>query len=163
MTSTRVLFSFNSKLGSYAIRAGSYLFDSSNLNWANIPSHTALLINDYWVIESIMSGGVRVVPYPNWKSINIEVSSCAVSEFAENPTELLVEIWGRSYDKLGLLYFLYAIICTKIFAKNMPVQNKFENNDKFFCVELVGRCLGIANYSTITPAELMAKLLENKS
>lgn len=159
----RALFSYNHKIGSYLIRAGSYLFDTSALTWANIPSHTALLVNDYWVIESVMHGGVRVVPYSNWKSINIQVASCPVTEFAENPTDLLTEIWGRSYDKLGLLYFVYAILRTKIFAKNMPVQNKFENDNKFFCVELVGRCLGIANYSTITPAELMAQLLENKS
>lgn len=156
----RVLFSYNHLIGSKIIRAGSWLFDDSGLHWPDIPSHTALLIDNQWVLESVMHGGVRVLPYSKWKSINVEVASIPVESWSEHPVQLLDEIWGRKYDGCGLLFFIYAIIVKKLLKKPMPTQNKFEADNKFFCVELVGRCLGIPNYSTITPAELLVYILK---
>lgn len=157
---TRVIFSYNNKLGSTLIRLGSFLFDSSNLTWENTPSHTALLLNNYWVIESVMLGGVRIIPYDNWKKINVEVASIVViPEIC--PENLLLEVWGRKYDYLALLWFVKAVICSKILNTEVPSINKFESEDKYFCTELVGRSLNMEDYSMTTPAKLLTKLINH--
>lgn len=160
MDSLRLLFSYNGKLGSKLIRAGSWAFDDSNLKYADIPSHTAILLNGFWVVESVMSSGVRVIPYYRWLKINTEVASIPISHYKENPRELINEIWGKKYDFIALLWFIKAVFCAKVCKLQKPVTNQYESEDKFFCVELVGRCLGIANYGTITPAELLVYILK---
>ena len=157
--STRILFSYNNKLGSKIIRVASALFDSSGLRYCDIPSHTAILMHGTFVVESVMHGGVRIIPYDVWKQKNTEIASLPVEEFKEPVVTLISEMWGRKYDFVGLMYFVYAVLASKLFKKQIPTQNPFESDNKFFCVELVGRCLGIPNYSTTTPAELMVFLL----
>lgn len=154
-----VLFSYNNKIGSTLIRLGSFIFDSSNLKWSDMPSHTALLIDNQWVVESVMHGGVRVVPYNHWKNINKEVAKIPVEKWKESPVDLVNEIWGKSYDFLGLLWFVKSVFCSKVLKKPVPAINNMEAEAKYFCVELVGRCLGFQNYSMITPAELLLVIM----
>lgn len=155
-----VLFSYNDKLGSTLIRIGSLLFDKPNLKWSDIPSHTALLIDDQWVIESVMHGGVRILPYNNWKIVNKEVAKISIDKWRENPINLVNEIWGKSYDFLGLLWFVKSVFCSKVLKKPIPNINDMEAESKYFCVELVGRCLGFQNYSMISPAGLLWLILK---
>lgn len=149
------LFSKNKKIGSYLIRFGSYLINPSPIVYNSIPSHVAVLIDDTYVVESVMHGGVRIIPYNKWLEINTEVNKITATGIIEHPRDLMFEMWGKSYDFKGILYFTYCIIKTKLFNTSMPIINKYEQEDCYFCTEFASRIYDGNTGSMRTPLQLM--------
>ena len=154
------LFSRNKHLGSKIISWGSSLV-VKGLN--KYPSHVAVLLDDTFVIESTMLTGVRLIPYEQWKKINEEVYKISC-ERGDCPIfviqELLFEMWGKKYDKLGLIWFGLQILKKVLFNIPIPNKNEWEQEDKFFCTEFAGRLAG-KDYSMTSPAEILKGFLKN--
>lgn len=149
------LFSKNKKIGSFIIRLGSFLVDSYDFTFNNIPSHVAVLIDETYVIESVMSGGVRIIPYNKWLEHNTQVMKIKAGCHVEHPKDLMFEMWGKPYDKLGILRFAIDIVMSKVLCRPMPLKNKWEQEDAFFCTEFASRIYDGDSGSTRTPVQLM--------
>lgn len=149
------LFSKNKKIGSYLIRFGSYLISKTKINYKIIPSHVAVLIDDTYVIESVMHGGVRIIPYNKWLEVNIEIHKLDAKTITEHPKDLMFEMWGKKYDFKGILYFTCCIIKNKIFKTPLPEINKWEQENCYFCTEFASRIYDGNTGSMRTPLQLM--------
>jgi len=152
------LFSKNCKIGSKLISWGSkhLAIDSDN-----VPSHGAILVNNRWVIESTIETGVRVISFTKWKKINI---ICAkIEEPCHIPFSVIKiefrNLQGCKYDRYGVLYSAIHVLLNKFFNIKVPQVNKWQNPDRYFCLEVLGR-LNKMNYEMTTPVELMDKLLQ---
>lgn len=154
------LFSKNKKIGSKLIR---FITKSlGNKSFYNTPSHTALLLNNKWVIESTIEKGLKIDSYSNWKKRNTELSKILSKEkwyFGKIKT-LYRSIDGEKYDYLGVLYFAWRIILKLSLRIEFPKINKWHNPDRYFCTEVIGRMTG-EDYQMTSPVELMEKLLNN--
>lgn len=159
--SIHYLFSSNNKIGSKAIAWGSSLYPNHIKNLTNgIPSHVAVLLNNEFVIESVLESGVRIVPYKKWREINKELYK--IKEDVPNyelVKDLLLEMWGKKYDWLGILYFAKCMFCHLVCKSELPQSNKWESENRFFCTEFAGRLSG-HNYQMTTPAKMANDLLE---
>lgn len=153
MINIHYLFSKNNKIGSYLIRLGSY-FVNRNVDFNDIPSHVAVLIDDTYVIESVMHGGVRIIPYNKWLEINIEINKIKADKYVEHPRDLMFEMWGKEYDMKGILYFTCCIIKHKLFGTPIPLENKWEQENKYFCTEFASRIYDGNTGSMRTPLSL---------
>lgn len=149
------LFSKNTQIGSYIIRLGSYWANNYDFTLNNIPSHVAVLIDNTYVIESVICCGVRIIPYNKWLEINTEVMKIKAGSYSEHPRDLMFEMWGKKYDKLGILRFAYEILKSKITGKEMPEHNAAEQEDAFFCTEFASRIYDGNTGSMRTPVNLM--------
>lgn len=149
------LFSKNKKIGSYLIRLGSYWINNYDFTFNNTPSHVAILIDETYVIESIMSGGVRIIPYNKWLEHNIEILKINSDICTEHPRDLMFEMWGKPYDTLGILRFAIDILRLKLFNIELPIKNQWEREDYFFCTEFASRIFDGDTGSTRTPNQLM--------
>jgi len=156
------VFGYKRGCASTLIRLGTKLLINQPIEYKYTPSHTAILIDDTWIIESTFLTGVHIMPYTKWKESYTELYQVVIKEPAEHPLDVALEMWGKPYDFLALLYFLFKLIFTKLCKTPMPAFNPFESDNKFFCVEVVGRVAGITNYSLMTPLELFKKLEEEK-
>lgn len=155
------LFSHNKKIGSHLISWGSSLLTKGLKDY---PSHVAILLDDTFVLESVLSSGVRIAPYSQWKLINTElykIPHTFTNEKCEQLKDLMFEVWNKKYDWLGITYFGYCILKYFLFKISLPTVNKWEQEDKYFCTEFAGRLSG-HNYSMITPAMLYIEMLEGK-
>lgn len=151
----KFLFSKNSKIGSYIIRFGSYWIDDYGFTFNNTPSHVAILIDDTYVVESVMHGGVRIIPYNKWLEINTEIMKIKADNIVECPRDLMFEMWGKPYDIKGLLYFSIIILKYKLLKTPIPEKNKCEQEHAYFCTEFASRIYDGDTGSMRTPAELM--------
>ena len=158
------LFSKNEKIGSKLIRWAS-LKEQLRLSKDEIPSHVAVLMNEEFVIESVLGKGVRMVPYQKWKQINQEVHKIPCTTPERSSAEvfrLLGSVWGKPYDWRGILFFGWAFIIMMINNdKRLPKKNPWQRDSHFFCSEFVSR-LTNDDYSMITPAKLCDKLLHDE-
>ena len=151
------LFSRRDAIGSKLIAWGAKF---ENLHIEEMPSHAAILINKRFVIESVMGGGVRIVPYFKWAEINEELYRIPSEDINRDffDTEILT-VWGKPYDWRGILYFACCYLRLILFKKPLPKINKWERKSHLFCIELVGR-LSNTYYGMTSPAKMCAKLLE---
>lgn len=158
MEKIEILFSNNQLIGSRTI---SWLSSFDVKDMKDVPSHTAVLINETLVIESVFKG-VRIIPYKKWKEINNEIAKIPLDavkkETGEDLRDLLFEMWGKKYDFKGLLYFTWCGIEFILLNREIPKENKWEREDYFFCSEFVGRLVG-ANYSMTSPARMLRDFL----
>jgi uncharacterized protein YycO len=155
------LFSRRNKIGSKLIAWGSKY---ENLGIEELPSHTAILMNDKLVVESVLGKGVRIVPYNNWKKINEEMYKIPCSQEVRSSKEITDEverIWGKKYDWRGILFFAWSFIKLILFKTKLPEKNEWQRDGYFFCSELVGRISGV-NYEMTTPAKLLKTMLGKK-
>ena len=154
------VFSRNKKCGSKLIAWGSSLFTTHVTNLKNgIPSHVAVLLDERLVVESVLTSGVRIVPYKKWASFNEELYRVDRTKKGECMNCLLNEMWGKKYDWFGITYFAYSILKHLIFQSELPKVNKWERENYFFCTEFAARLDGY-NYSMTTPAKMCNDLLE---
>lgn len=151
------LFSRNNKIGSKVISWG-----TSHLSKNKSPSHAALLIHNRWVFEAIISGGVKVTPYSKWLDINIEVakipSNFAGVEYA-HIKKIFKDIQNKKYDWFGLVYLGLKLALNKWFGSTIPLINKWQDSDKYFCSEAVGK-LTNKDYSMKAPVQIMDELIK---
>lgn len=152
------LFSNNKKIGSKIISWGSSLLVKGLEEY---PSHVAVLLDETFVIESTVKTGVRLVPYEQWKKINNEICKipCKIEDYPlPLVQELLFEVWGKKYDKLGLIFFGWQILKHWLFKTPIAIKNEWEQEDRFFCTEFAGRVAG-KDYSMTSPAEMLQSFL----
>lgn len=148
------LFSYNNKVGSKAIQ---WFTKHQNKTEYVTPSHVAVLINDFLVIESTMLTGVRIIPYEKWLSKGNQVAyrmQCPNDRVWDDVMKGVFKIWGKKYDFVGILYFAWFLLLNKYLKKPMPKNNKWESNNKFFCVEIVENITG-ETYEMTSPVDLM--------
>lgn len=157
------LFSKNKLIGSTIIRAGTCWVSNEGFSFDQVPSHAAVLIDETWVIESVMHGGVRIVPYKQWKEINQEIFKLVPKAAPkEHYKDLLFEMWGKKYDKKGILFFAWSILKYKLFNTPMPEINAWEQEDKFFCTEFASRSYDGTTGSMRSPAQLARIIIDKE-
>lgn len=152
------IFSNNKKIGSRFISWGTaFLVPSIK----NTPSHVAVLINEKWVVESVLESGVRVISYKEWKSKNNEVAKITSKEvFTMDQIKAVFRpLKNKKYDWSGVIYFSYRVALKKFLNISIPKHNKFNHKDKYFCCEVVSKLTG-QSYEMVSPVELMDKLLK---
>jgi hypothetical protein len=102
-------------------------------------SHVEIEINGLSMSASLRDGTVRAkhIDYSNaeWNTITINTQK----ELIDNTMSTFSKYAGKRYDKLGALSSVFGI-CIK--------------NDKVFCSEFVGECLGIKEPCRFTPGSL---------
>lgn len=163
------IFSRNKKIGSKIISFFSGLLIK---DLEKTPSHVALLIefnglNETFIIESVMHGGVRILPYSSWKKINEECYKITcITPFKDinEVFNILSIIWNKKYDWKGLLFFALCFLKHFLFKTPFPKENLWNSEDSYFCTEAVGKLSGYNNYSMTTPAKMCSDFLkmENK-
>lgn len=163
------LFSRNTKIGSRAISWASSKeievmkdFDAMGLDKSKIPSHAAVLLNEQLVVESTMSTGIRIIPYKQWKEHNIEVAKVPCSKQFMNSEDVLehaIDLWGKKYDWKGISYFTCCFARLALAGKSLPSENKWEQEDMYFCTEFVAR-LEDLDAAMMTPAKMMIMFMK---
>ena len=148
------IFSKNNKIGSRFISWGTdHLCEVEET-----PSHIALLVDERWVFESTLSTGIRVIPYFKWLNLNKEVAKVPcknrIREYSEIKSVYKI-IQNKEYDWPGILYFGFYIFMNRYLSTKIPVDNKWENPDKYFCSEAVGMITGQGRYSMKAPVQLL--------
>lgn len=154
------LFSKNDKIGSKLICwVSSLLIDDMD----EIPSHAAVLLDGWIVMESTLFNGVRSVPYSYWKTINQECYRIPhkKAKTKEEVYKTFVSVFSKGYDYLGVLYFAKCFFMHKFFKVDFPKINKWQRNDRYFCNEFAGRLIGYNKYSMTTPAKMCKDLLNH--
>lgn len=160
------LFSKNNRWGSRLISWASTYEKLDNIDKDKVPSHVAVLLNDKFVIESVMSGGVRMIPYSQWQIKNTEVYRVRCIQDDRPSKEVfdhLARVWGKPYDWRGILYFGYAFIRFIIgIDKQLKQHNPWQRDSHFFCTEFAGRLSGQDHHMT-SPAKMCDSFLEGDS
>lgn len=124
-------------------------------------SHLCIILRKTLVIESTLSTGVRIIPYTHWIKDNKVVHSFEKSyedSLSEYIPTVMENMWGKSYDYKGILYFSFRIVLFKYLGMELPKNNKWENPKKRFCVEIFGDKL-----SMVSPIQMVAKWQKDKS
>lgn len=159
----KYLFTNNKKIGSRAISWG------SKYEWQNInstPSHSGLLFFNSIVLHSNFNG-VHIEPLYFFRKKNTLVCSIKRNKKQRSECEChglferyVKKAWGQKYDYTAIFYFTWRIFLKKLFNKPMPLVNKWESPNKWFCDELFEIELGI-DASMRTPNDLMNHMLEH--
>jgi hypothetical protein len=123
------------------------------------PSHVAVLVDDTWIIESVMESGVRIVPFQEWSKGNIivDVVPCKKNPHVMSSLHLIFSKFHKKYDMLGLIYFSLRIGMNKYFGTPLPKKNIFNHENRYFCVELVATMNG-EDYQMTCPVQLLQRL-----
>lgn len=152
------LFSKNDKIGSKLISWASGLLIKDLIT---IPSHMAILIqfkgsNDAIVLESVLSSGVRIVPYDSWKKINTICYRFTINQVMplDQVFKIIDGYWGKKYDWAGIAFFALCFIKYILFKCDFPDNNAWQSDNKYFCNELGGVISGYNKYSMTTPAKM---------
>ena len=150
------LFSKNDKIGSKVISWGTSFIEPQI---EDVPSHTAILINNRWVFESTLESGVRRISYQEWLKINKEVCKipCTQERTLEGIIEEFRQIKDKKYDYIGLVYFGLRVLLFICFRLRIPKKNILNRKNSYFCSEVVGKMTGIDCQMT-APVTLMSKL-----
>lgn len=156
------VFSKNKKIGSKVISFGTKFLqkDKSLIT----PSHVAILVNNRWVIEAVVNGGFRVIPYSKWLEINQELYKIAIhSDYTFDKIKAKFKaLIGKKYDYAGVLYFAYRILLFVLFKLPIPKFNKLDRGNRYFCTEVVAEFTNNHN-SMISPIQLLEKNKPGKS
>ena len=159
------IFSRNKKIGSKMI---SWFSGFITKDLEKVPSHVAALAVDGsghgLVYESTLSSGVRIIFYTKWLEINEQcyvVPSGKLYHSEGEINSLLEQVWGKPYDWLGILYFAWRGFLLIYFKKDLPNDNRWSSDSKFFCCEFVGT-LDDRDFSMTTPAKMCSEMLKDK-
>jgi hypothetical protein len=152
------LFSKNEKIGSRIIVEGTAYLESELNKDTEVPSHVAILVNNKWVFESTLETGVRRISYEKWLEINSEVAKykCTTYRTLEEVINYFRSIKDKKYDYIGATYFGYRILLNKLLSKPIPEINTLEDEDKYFCCEVMGKMLGL-DYRMTAPVQIMVQ------
>jgi len=158
--SAHIVFSNNDKIGSKIISWGS----AKGIEKKLIPSHFSLCFKSTYVVESRLTSGVHANEWENFKSKNNIVAIFDVTEEIEAKygkwyiyyQHIYKKILNKSYDWKALLYLAFYQARWKFFGKAIPENNKKNNPDKYFCVEVFEELFG-ENLSMYSPYSLMVK------
>lgn len=153
-----LLFSRNKKCGSKLIAWASALLVK---DLEKVPSHVAVLLDDNFVIEAVLHGGVRMLPFSQWLQIN---ELCYRIPGGEKSSEEVAKeyesCWGKSYDWLGLCFFGLCFIKHLLFGTPFPKENAWQKDDAFFCIEFAAGLSNYKKFDMTTPAKMCSDLLK---
>lgn len=124
-------------------------------------SHLVIILRKTLVIESTMFRGVNIVPYSVWIKDNKVVDAFSVpynQSLSNYIPNLLTNMWGKSYDWLGLLYFAWRVILNKYLNVKLPTVNILEDPNKRFCVEVFGDKL-----SMVSPIQMVSRWMSDEN
>lgn len=155
------VFSRNKKIGSRLIAWASGLLIK---DLDKVPSHVAVLLDDYLIMESTLMGGVQCLPYSYWKQKHEEcyrIPCEQVKRDREQIAEVFESVYGKGYDYLAVLFFVQCFLAHWMFKKPFPKENKWESKDKFMCTEFAGRLSDYNKHSMTTPAKMCSDFLKN--
>jgi hypothetical protein len=153
--SVSILCSHSNHIGSKLIRLFTSFLEPQVAK-IKVPSHVAILVNDRWVHESTLETGVHVISYDKWSLINKEVNRIPIEEREYSAIkDIFRDMKNKDYDKLGIVYFGWRIFLKLLFNIAIPIVNRLQSKNKFFCSELVGRLVN-QNYSMKAPVQIMA-------
>ena len=149
------LFSRRPKFLSKVIALGAKYSISELRHSSKIPSHTAYLINNRYVVESVFEGGYRVLSYNKWKEINeliaVVPAGTRTMTYLKEKTR---KFEGRSYDMWGALYLAMCVALKIFFRIPIPKHNRLHKPHQYFCCELIGELEG-KDYAMKSPAKVM--------
>ena len=126
-------------------------------------SHVAIRMGDL-VLESTLSRGVDIVPYSIWIKNHrvVHAFECSVDR---NITSMintgLKYTYDKGYDYMGILFFAWRMLGFLLFKKSLPVVNRWHSDNKFFCVEVIGKVIG-EDYQMMSPIQLVYKFKKSK-
>ena len=150
------LFSRNKKIGSRLISFGtSFVHPEVDV----VPSHVAVLVNDRWVFESTLESGVRRIEYKKWLEINEEVAKveCKQKWELKGIIDFYRSLSGKKYDYIGVTYFSWRVLLYILFKIEIPKENKFNHDSRYFCSEVVGKMTGV-DYEMTAPVTIMLEV-----
>jgi hypothetical protein len=155
--SLHYLFSKKDKWGSKLISWAS----SKMVEMDDYPAHVALLINDRWVFESTYKNNVSIMTYNKWLELNHETHKIQCNKEREynEIKDLFRRLEGKKYDWGGIIYFAYRFILYYLFSIKLPVMNKLQSKEKYFCCEVIGE-LNDISYDMSLPSQVYLDLLE---
>lgn len=150
------LFSKNKKIGSWIIRKGT-AFLAPEIK--ETPSHVAILIQNKWVVESVLEDGFRVIPYSKFKTINtVQHKVRCVQEWTMTQIkDLFKPLKHQKYDYAGVIYFGIRIALKLLLGIPKPVKNRWHSKNRYFCSEVVGKMTG-TSYEMTAPVELLREV-----
>lgn len=150
------IFSRNDKIGSFIIRNSTKQLQPEV---EKSPSHVAILVNNKYVIESTLESGFRVIPYKKWLELNEELYKfeCAQTWMMKEIKQLYKPLKNKKYDFKGVLYFSWRIILNLFFRIEMPLKNKWHQEDRYFCCEVLGKMTGVS-YEMVAPVQLVYRI-----
>lgn len=121
----------------------------------DIPSHTAVRKGSF-VYESTFLSGVRILPFESWKEINtiVGVKERSIPHTDAEFERIFVDIWGKSYDWPGIIFWAIAVIKLVVFNKPIPTVNKWNSPNRYFCSEANGK-LFRKDYQMKAPVQLL--------
>jgi hypothetical protein len=158
------VFSRNKKIGSRLI---SWASGKLLPEMQKVPSHVAVLIEfdesaEPFVIESIVGHGVRIIPLSCWLNINelCYKIPCKTQFSVSDISFVLVDIWDKKYDKMGILFFSYCFLMHFIFKTPFPEKNKWQSDDRYFCTEAAAKLTGYKKHGMVTPAKMCHDLMK---
>lgn len=124
-------------------------------------SHLCIILKKTLVIESTIKTGVRIIPYNHWIKENEVVYAFDKpyeGRLSQYIPKLMDKMWGKDYDKLGILYFTWRMALFLSLGLALPKVNKWQDKNKRFCVEIFGENLGMTS-----PIQMVALWLEDDS
>ena len=152
------LFSRRPKFFSKVIAWGTKLAIRDFKNSNKVPSHTAYLINNRFVVESVFEGGYRVMPYTQWKQINDVIAVIPAGTRSMDDLKARTRRFeGRSYDVGGALYLAFRMLLKITLRIPVPKHNRLHKPDRFFCCELVAEVEG-EDYGMKSPGHIMLQM-----
>lgn len=126
------------------------------------PSHMAVLIDGTMVIESTFTTGVRIIPHSHWVKNNEELYRIPCAKPERNGQETLnaaFALWGRGYDWIGILYFVWRFLGLLLLKRPLPSKNHWQSDKRYFCCEYAGSLTG-EDFSMRSPARICHEWLE---
>lgn len=157
------LFSRNPQIGSRLIAWGSGLIVK---DLEKVPSHVAVLMTMpegyQFVMESVLSSGVRIVPFEYWVKRNevcyhvIPTKPIPLSE----PMAIMENIYGKKYDWGGILFFALCFVNHLLFKSPFPTQNLWEDPNKYFCSEAAFKLTDYGKAGMATPAKMCSDMIK---
>lgn len=114
------------------------------------------------IFESTIGKGVTIIPYKNWIKEHrvVYAFQCATDRKAKDViNNVISKFYGKKYDWNGIAYFSWRVLLFLLFGSKIPKKNKWEQKNKFFCVELIESITG-EKYSMTSPIQLV-KILKS--
>jgi hypothetical protein len=155
-----VILSNNDLIGSKIIS----FFTKEGKKVINTPSHVSILFCSRIILEAVFFAGVRLNYFRFFQSKNriIAAFKYVGNKYeGKKDNEIYAEIcdsfYGQSYDFIGVLWFIVQIVKKWLFNKPIKRVNKWQRQNKQFCVEMLEPILG-KDLSSLDP-ESTLKLL----
>lgn len=131
------IYSNNGKCGSKFIR---WVTRDKDQPIADVPSHFSILIWEWIVIESTMLYGIEPKLYAKFKDHNRIVAAFAPKADQKSATAIAKSVAEKNrdakYDFAAAAYMGYYELLNYYLGIDIPVKNKFDNANEFFCNEI---------------------------